>query len=268
VATVAAAAAYFLLFRKKATAIALDKDTWKKFKLVEKTAITAGVMCPVTRFRFQLDHPNQVLGLPIGKHISLRCKTEEDKWHQRSYTPVTSDDEKGYFDLIIKIYPKGVMGQHLANMKIGESIEVRGPKGMFDYATNKYKHLCLLAGGSGITPMFQIMTEISKRSDDNTKVSLLYGNITEQDIILRKELDALVKSGNERFTAYHVLNDPPQSGWTQGSGFITRQQMESNFPKPKTNGLKILLCGPPPMNAAMQKLLEEIGYSPEEIFQF
>lgn len=60
----------------------------------------------------------------------------------RAYTPVSSDDDLGYFDLVIKVYfknthPKfpdgGKMTQHLESMKIGDCIEVRGPNGLLQY---------------------------------------------------------------------------------------------------------------------------------------
>jgi cytochrome-b5 reductase len=47
-----------------------------------------------------------VLGLPIGQHISLKFTDDEGKEVQRSYTPVSSNDEKGYVDFVIKVYFK------------------------------------------------------------------------------------------------------------------------------------------------------------------
>jgi cytochrome-b5 reductase len=49
------------------------------------------------------------------------------------------------------------MSQYLDHMKIGDFIDVRGPKGKFDYTPNMKKAIGMLAGGTGITPMFQII---------------------------------------------------------------------------------------------------------------
>ena len=56
-------------------------------------------------YRFALPHPQDVLGLPIGQHISVQAEID-GKEIMRSYTPTSSDDDLGYFDLLIKVsYP-------------------------------------------------------------------------------------------------------------------------------------------------------------------
>lgn len=74
----------------------------------------------------------------------------------RSYTPVSSNSDRGHWDLIVKVYPQGKMTQYLDNMKIGDYIEAMGPKGKFVYQKNKFKKIGMLAGGSGITPCLQV----------------------------------------------------------------------------------------------------------------
>jgi len=157
------------------------------------------------------------------------------------------------------------MSQHLESLKIGDGIQVTGPKGMFTYEKNKYKHIGMLAGGTGITPMLQIIHEIFEGSkDDNTKVSLLFGNLSEQDIILREKIESYKKHKN--FQVYHVLNKPPQD-WKQGSGFITDKLISEYCPKPK-EGI-VLMCGPGPMIGGMTTILKEkLGYTKEDYFAF
>lgn len=84
--------------------IALDPERWQAFKLIEKENISHDVR----RFRFALPSKKHVLGLPIGQHISLKYVDNEGKEVQRSYTPVSSDDDKGFVDFVIKIYFKNV----------------------------------------------------------------------------------------------------------------------------------------------------------------
>ena len=76
------------------------------------------------RFRFALPSPDHILGLPVGQHLSLRY-TEPDsgKLIARSYTPVTSDDERGYVDLVIKVYFKDT---HAKFPLGGKMSQVRG----------------------------------------------------------------------------------------------------------------------------------------------
>lgn len=114
--------------------------------------------------------------------------------------------------------------------------------------------------------MLQIIREILKHSDDTTKVTFLFGNITEEDIILRGEIDELaVKYPN--FHVYHVLNEPPLN-WTMGKGFITDAIIKEHLPSP-ADDMKILLCGPPPMIKAMRETLKSLGYdNKKHVFAF
>jgi cytochrome-b5 reductase len=59
------------------------------------------------RYRFKLPRPNDYLGLPIGQHITI-CAQIGDKEIQRSYTPISSDEDRGHFDLMIKVRFDGV----------------------------------------------------------------------------------------------------------------------------------------------------------------
>jgi cytochrome-b5 reductase len=54
------------------------------------------------RYRFELPHPNDTLGLPIGQHISVMAEID-GKQHVRSYTPTTLEEDKGHFDLVVKV---------------------------------------------------------------------------------------------------------------------------------------------------------------------
>ena len=93
-------------------------------------------------FRFKLPTQQHVLGLAPGKHVNLSAKID-GKLVVRSYTPVSSDEtDKGYVDFIIKVYfpdvhPKfpdgGKLTMFLEKMKLGESIDVRGPNGRLEY---------------------------------------------------------------------------------------------------------------------------------------
>lgn len=141
------------------------------------------------RYRFGLEHPNDSLGLPIGRHISIMAVID-GKQVIRSYTPTTID-ERGYFELIVKVrrleradqtYPEGTVSQHLAHLRIGDTISARGPKGTFTYSRNLAPHLLMLAGGSGITPMYQIIKSSIVDPEDKTVLRLIYANIKEEDI--------------------------------------------------------------------------------------
>ena len=100
---------------------------------------------------------------------------------QRSYTPISSDEDLGTFQLLIKVpspiecssvsfdfflavktYEKGNISKYMNELPIGASVEMSGPKGTFKYLPNTYEKIGMIAGGSGITPMFQVITTIRK----------------------------------------------------------------------------------------------------------
>ncbi|KAL0625473.1 NADH-cytochrome b5 reductase 3 [Plecturocebus cupreus] len=58
------------------------------------------------RFRFALPSPQHILGLPVGQHIYLSARIDGNLVI-RPYTPVSSDDDKGFVDLVIKVKPVG-----------------------------------------------------------------------------------------------------------------------------------------------------------------
>jgi len=241
---------------------ALDPKEYQHFKLVEKKIISHNTRL----FRFALPNPTDILGLPIGQHISLKAVID-GKDVMRSYTPVSSDDDRGYFELIIKVYEKGVMSRYVDELKPGEdSIEVRGPKGAFLYSSNMHRKIGMLAGGTGITPMLQVIRAILKNKEDHTEVSLIFANVNSDDILLQEDLDQLV-SKHPNFKLYYVLNNPPE-GWTGGVGFISQEMIQSHLPPPSEENVRVVMCGPPMMNKAMQGHLQALGYSPDQVFQF
>ena len=99
----------------------------------------------------------------------------------------------------------------------------------------------MIAGGTGITPMLQIIHAALKNPLDRTKLSLIYANVNPDDILLKKELDELASKHSHRFRVYYVLNNPPPN-WNGGVGFVTKEHIETHLP-PTDKDIKILMCG-------------------------
>jgi len=260
VVAVTAGAAFLLLRSGKKGC--LDPENFKKFKLVEKKQISHNV----AKFKFALPSPTSVLGLPIGQHISCRGQDATGEEVIKPYTPTTLDSDLGYFELVIKMYPQGRMSHHFREMQVGDYLSVKGPKGRFKYQVGQVRAFGMLAGGSGITPMFQVARAILENPNDNTKVHLIYANVTYEDILLKEELDNMAKTYPDRFKIYYVLNQPPEN-WNGGVGFVSKEMIQSHCPAP-ADDIQILRCGPPPMNKAMAAHLDELNYTKEMQFQF
>lgn len=109
---------------------------------------------------------------------------------------------------------------------------------------------------------------------DATRMSLIYANVNENDILLKSELDQLAKDHPLRFQVYYVLNNPPDA-WTGGVGFVTKDMINERMPESEPLH-KMLLCGPPPMLTAMKRHLTELGWPkantiskmPDQVFCF
>ncbi|KAH8120119.1 NADH-cytochrome b5 reductase [Phellopilus nigrolimitatus] len=231
----------------------LDPQEWKEFPLVAKFTISPNTAL----YRFGLPRENDILGLPIGQHISVQAEIN-GKNIMRSYTPTSSDDDLGHFDLLVKAYELGNISRYLSLLKIGDKVRIKGPKGQFKYHPSLTREIGMIAGGTGITPMLQIIRAALKNPLDRTKLSLIYANVNVEDILLRTELDELAEKHGDRFKAYYVLNNPPPN-WKGGVGFVTKDQIERYLP-PTDHHIKILMCGPPPMLTAMKKHLAELNY--------
>jgi len=274
---------YFVISRTrgKNSSAALDEREYQGFKLIRKTDITHNSIL----FRFGLPD-RHVLGLPVGKHILLRFEKDGTPI-SRPYTPVTSDDDVGFFELLIKIYPNGAMGQYLKSLDIGKTIDVRGPLGQIEYVSpgrfeikrkpkenpksyvtneHKVKTVGMIAGGTGITPMLQIIRQVLKNPKDKTNLSLIFANITEDDILLRKELDTYADKHSDQFKLFYTLDKPPQD-WKQGSGYVTTDMISKHLYGPSDDSL-ILVCGPPPMIKSMVKNLEAFDFREDQYFLY
>ncbi|KAJ3669017.1 hypothetical protein LUZ60_010967 [Juncus effusus] len=261
VAAVGAAAAYYLYISKKPKGC-LDPENFKEFELVERRQLSHNV----AMFKFGLPTPTSVLGLPIGQHISCRGKDSVGDEVIKPYTPTTLDSDLGHFELVIKMYDQGRMSHHFREMKVGDYMSVKGPKGRFKYKPGQVKAFGMIAGGSGITPMFQVTRAILENPKDKTKVNLIYANVTYEDILLKDQLDNLAQNYPDRFKIYYVLNNPPEE-WNGGVGFVSKDMIQTHLPAPASD-IQILRCGPPPMNKAMAAHLDGIGYAKEMQFQF
>ena len=186
----------------------------------------------------------------------------------------------GYLELVVKKYPNGPMSSHIYGLNVNDELEFKGPLPKYPWSANKHQHVSLIAGGTGITPMYQLARQIFKNPEDKTKVTLVFGNVTEDDILLKKELDELENTYPQRFKAFYLLDNPP-SGWTGGKGYITKDLLKTVLPEAKEENIKIFVCGPPGLYKAisgtknspadqgeLSGALKELGYEKDQVFKF
>lgn len=146
------------------------------------------------------------------------------------------------------------------------------------YNTFNKENLCIIAGGTGITPMVQALHAVLGNPEDNTKVTMLYGSRTEADILARETLDSWQAAHPEQLSVVNVLSDEPEgSSWTGERGFVNEALLKANFPGPEADPL-IFVCGPPAMYDALcgardrpdelTGTLEKLGYKAKGVVKF
>lgn len=229
----------------------LDPQKWRKLTLQERFKVSPNVY----RFVFGLPDSSRPLGLPTGQHVAIRAQIG-DKMVSRSYTPTSDNRDLGRVDLLVKVYPTGVMTQYLEHLAVGDKVEFRGPKGAMRYTNGYATHIGMIAGGTGITPMYQVIRAICVNPSDKTFVSLIYANNTEADILLKEELDVLASQHPQNLRIHYVLAKPP-SKWSGSAGFVTKNIVKEYIYEVSKDS-HLLLCGPPPMLAAIKKIVSEL----------
>jgi cytochrome-b5 reductase len=133
------------------------------------------------------------------------------------------------------------------------------------------RHFGMIAGGTGITPMLQIMHAVLRdEPNSSVTVSLLYANQSEDDILVREELEGALSTFGGRFKLHYTVDRPPEGGWKYSTGFITKEMIQTHLPAPASDGsTQILMCGPPPMvKFACIPNLEALGFKKTDYYVF
>lgn len=264
----------------------LDPNQWTSFKLVHKEQLTKGT--PTPTFLFRLEAPSPLVEMPVASCLLTRApigSVKEDGSQAfviRPYTPVSGPREKHHIDLAIKVYPSGKMSQHLINLKLGQTVDIKGPIKKIDLAElAKKKHVGMVAGGTGLTPMLQIIEEALQKKL-NTQWTLLYASVSEHDIMLRDKLENLAAAHPKHFKLHLLVDKAESKSWPKDmQGYVTKDMLKMAMPSSSDEGSMVLVCGPPPMMNAvsgdkaedksqgeLSGLLKDLGFTEKNVFKF
>jgi nitrate reductase (NAD(P)H) len=236
----------------------------------------------VRLFRLALPSPDQKLGLPVGKHVYV-CASIGGKLCMRAYTPTSSVEEVSHVELLIKIYfkdedPKfpagGLLSQYLDSLPLGAPVSIKGPVGHIEYngrgrftvggERRSARRLAMVAGGTGITPVYQVIQAVLRdQPDDDTEMHLVYANRTEDDMLLREEIDAWAAAHPARLKVWYVVSKVarPEDGWAYGVGRVDEGVLREHLPLGGDGETLALVCGPPAMlECTVRPGLEKMGY--------
>ncbi len=254
---------------------ALQGD-WVNLKLANVEPLTHNTK----RFTFNFPEHDQPSGLETASCILTKVPKSDGKFAIRPYTPVSDPDLKGKLDLIIKKYDGGVASSHIFDMKPNDELSFKGPILKYKWEANKHNEIVLLGAGTGITPLYQLIHAITSNAADNTKVTLIYGNTTPDDIILKKEIDNIAANFPQQFKVHYFV-DKANSEWKGNTGFVTKKFLSDSIPPATAENVKAFVCGPPGFYQALSGnkigpadqgelsgALKELGYTKDQVFKF
>jgi len=227
------------------------------------------------------------LELPISSAIVMNAPGAgpEGKDVARPYNPISSNEVRGSFELLIKVYDDGHASAFAGRLKPGDMVgfkQVKPNVKGWRYPFGK-ESITMLAGGTGIAPMIQALYPLLKTAGDTTKVRLLYGNLTPEDIMLKAELDQLAEDHSDRFELTYIVGREDfddtaidSYGWGGEVGWIDEEKIGRLAfpPSPRT---AVWVCGVDDMYTSLAgsrmkplapgSALHNLGYTEEMVWR-
>jgi ferredoxin-NADP reductase len=200
---------------------------------------------------FRFPRP-ETLSYKPGQFLFVTIRAEDGKELSKPFSISSSPTEKTHIEFTKKL-SESEFSTALKALKKGDWARIDAPYGKFTF-DGEHEKIGLLGGGIGITPLKSICRYCTDKRL-NTKITLLYGNRSENDIVFRKEFETMQKQ-NENLKVVFILNEP-SSGWKGATGFISAELIKKEIPDYKET--VFYTCGPPAMVEAMEKLIEQLG---------
>lgn len=232
------------------------------------------IECPPHTVRYEdFDVPGEYRE-DWDKFNLFRYVSEVKETTVRAYSMANYPEEHGIIMLNVRIatppprnpdVPPGIMSSYIWSLKPGDKVTISGPFGEF-FAKETDAEMIFIGGGAGMAPMRSHIFDQLKRLHSKRKISFWYGARSVREMFYTEDFDMLAKE-NENFTWHVALSDAlPEDNWTGYTGFIHNVLYE-NYLKdhPAPEDCEFYMCGPPVMNAAVIKMLKDLGVEDENI---
>ncbi|WP_265554747.1 NADH:ubiquinone reductase (Na(+)-transporting) subunit F [Serratia grimesii] len=219
------------------------------------------------------DVPDEYRG-DWDKFNLFRYRSVVNETTVRAYSMANYPDEKGIIMLNVRIatppprdpdVPPGIMSSYIWSLKAGDKVTISGPFGEF-FAKDTDAEMIFIGGGAGMAPMRSHIFDQLNRLKSKRKITFWYGARSLREMFYEDDFNRLQEE-NENFTWHVALSDPqPEDNWTGYTGFIHNVLLENylrNHPAPED--CEFYMCGPPMMNAAVIKMLKDLGVEDENI---
>lgn len=200
---------------------------------------------PIYRAYSMANHPAE------GNIVMLNIRIATPPW----------DRAKGQF---MKVNP-GICSSYIFSRKPGDKVMVSGPYGEF-HIKETNKEMIYIGGGAGMAPLRSHIFHLFQTEKTHRKVSYWYGARSMREVFYDDEFNAIEKDfPNFKFNI--ALSEPlPEDNWTGYQGFIHQVVLDNYLSKhPEPEEIEYYLCGPPMMNSAVFKMLDNLGVPKENI---
>ncbi len=199
-------------------------------------------------------------------------RSKVDEVTIRAYSMANYPEEKGIMKFNIRVaspppgtdFPPGKMSSYLFSLKPGDKVTIFGPYGEF-FAKNTEAEMVFVGGGAGMAPMRAHIFDQLLRLNSKRKISFWYGGRNQRELFYVDEFDKLAAE-HDNFEWHVALSDQNIEGWTGYTGFIHNVLYE-NYLKDHAapEDCEFYMCGPPMMNAAVIRMLEDLGVEQDNI---
>jgi Na+-transporting NADH:ubiquinone oxidoreductase subunit F len=192
----------------------------------------------------------------------------------RAYSMANYPGEKGIIMLNVRVasppprqpdLPPGKMSSYIFNLKPGDKVTISGPFGEF-FIKDTDAEMVYIGGGAGMAPLRSHIFELFRNLETGRKVSYWYGGRSARELFYTEHFRK-IEEKFPNFTYNIALSEPlPEDNWDGYTGFI-HQVLHENYLKDHEapEDIEYYICGPPMMNQAVFKLLDDLGVEPENI---
>jgi ferredoxin-NADP reductase len=197
------------------------------------------------------------LDYKAGQFMFVTLKVDGQEL-RKPFSISSSPTEKDYVEFTKKLtgHP---FSNRLDGLEIGDPVTIEAPFGNFTF-DGESERIGLLSGGVGITPL-RCICKFCTDKKLRTKVTLLYGNRTEADIVFRQELEQMQRQNYNLKVAFTVAE--PKANWEGYTGNIDAEMIKKEIPEyPET---LFYLCGPPTMVQAIENLFKVLNVPSENV---
>lgn len=233
------------------------------------------IECPPHQVRFSDFDIDAEFRDEWDRYDLWRYESKVSKSVMRAYSMANYPEEKGMVMLNVRIatpppgahdsVPPGIMSSYIFSLKPGDRVTLSGPFGEF-FARDTHNEMVFIGGGAGMAPMRSHIFDQLQRLRTKRTMTFWYGARSRREMFYVDDFDRL-QAEHDNFRWFVALSDPlPEDRWTGLTGFIHQVLHDNHLVKHLApEDCEYYLCGPPMMNAAVIRMLEDLGVERENI---